>query len=80
MTGRAKDFLSHLYSVCERTVYTHAFVVVSESSAHMDSVSEGCTKNVSTCRSIVFGLGQMASLEDNHSQSVGGGLVTQREQ
>lgn len=35
---------------------------------------------LSTCRSVVVSLGQMASLEDDHSQSVGGGLVTQGEQ
>lgn len=32
-----------------------------------------------TCRSIIFDLGQVSSLEDNHSQSVGSGLVTQGE-
>lgn len=37
-------------------------------------------KNISTCRTIVLSLGQVASFEDDHGQSVGGGLVAQREQ
>lgn len=58
--------------------YQHLCVCVS--SDLMDCIFKGSFQGACTCRSIVFSLGQVASFEDHHGQSVGGRLVTQGEQ
>lgn len=45
----------------------------------MGRILKGPVRSRITCRSIVFSLGQVSSFENDHGQSVGGGLVTQGE-